>query len=133
MYPSCRKTLAFLQASTASLVWARFMASGFSHRMCLPAAATAWICFKWQLTGEAMYTASTSGSASKSASRSYALATLNSAATRSMFTGSITATKRQFFALSMPGMVLRNAMPPAPMTPKLTQVLVMIVLLKGLL
>ena len=56
-------TLAFSTASTIFSPSAASMASGFSHRMALPAAAAAWAISACRLFGTQMSTASMSGRA----------------------------------------------------------------------
>src|SRR5918996_1071917 len=51
--------------ATSTMPWASsaVMASGFSHRTCLPARSAAIVHSAWRWLGSGMYTASTSGSA----------------------------------------------------------------------
>ena len=60
------------QVSTRARPSARSVTIGFSAKMCFPARAAASPCAAWILSGEAMMTASSSGSASSSSRSSWA-------------------------------------------------------------
>src|SRR6266508_4514001 len=64
--PTCRVVPARATASSARSITARSVATGFSQKTCLPAAAAAWISWAWVGVGEAITTASTAPSASSS-------------------------------------------------------------------
>ena len=66
MNASINATPASRQASTMPAASPAFIASGFSHSTCLPAAAASRVHSAWRWLGRGMYTASISASARRS-------------------------------------------------------------------